>query len=391
MEIWHKAFPELYGDNPYGKASIAVNADTNEWSCHQSDIVNKYGAKLIWESSTPQKTVDGTLNFNEIDPYSIKITQTKNTTTFDQNCPDTAEECKLVKKYGIRDSSGALRGTQENDYLLCPVILSDEVIEYQLKSYYEKKETICYDGVAIRNFDQTFASYGLSHDVIKTVSPYVLYTDNDDQEYINSYCGMFKILKKLENDSPKGFIVESHKIYPQSAQFIGSVLYKHRRREQYSIFQDPDKIGLWNTRFSLGSKVISLMDELGSDYKEDWMCTAPVIGAMVTGIKYRETENIWQNYSALFTYLNASYDRYGTLFNDIFDDATYMANGDSRVEENPFFYFAVYCKNDGSNCYANFVHSKNANTKYYIKMKDTDATCNTKQGDGVSCTKLEGR
>ena len=156
------------------------------------------------------------------------------------------------------------------------------------------------DGVAIRKFDQTFASFGLSHDIIKTVSPYVLYTDNGDKEYINSYCGMFKILNKLQNDSPKGFIVESHKVYQQSAQFIGSVLYKHKRLEQYTIFQDPDKVGLWNTRFSLGSKVISLMDELGSDLREDWMCTAPVVGAMVTGIKYRTAENIWQNYSVLY-------------------------------------------------------------------------------------------
>ncbi|EAY14812.1 hypothetical protein TVAG_219960 [Trichomonas vaginalis G3] len=243
MEVWHQAFPDLYGINPYGKSSIAISPNTTNWN---SEMVTKYGGKLLWGSNN--KYNKETKNFYEMNPFAIILYN-------DTNQKYNSKEYDLIKSYGVSyDNNGyyfALESCENyNDYL---VVLSDAVREYHIERFKEMNNKYNFSGIAIRNFDTTlmgnictngknYASYKPMGN-IDSIIPYAL-LDGDDNETFNYQWGLLKLLEELHEYSPDGFLVECKNVHPQLAQYVGSVLYRMQNTEQYSAYTYENKIGL---------------------------------------------------------------------------------------------------------------------------------------------------
>ncbi|EAY18970.1 hypothetical protein TVAG_147150 [Trichomonas vaginalis G3] len=67
LEVWHQAFPDLYGINPYGKSTICKYPNISNWS---PSMVTNYNCKLLWGSD---EKYEGTKNFYEMNPSIIRI------------------------------------------------------------------------------------------------------------------------------------------------------------------------------------------------------------------------------------------------------------------------------------------------------------------------------
>ncbi|EAY20366.1 hypothetical protein TVAG_193420 [Trichomonas vaginalis G3] len=231
LEVWHQAFPDLYGINPYGKSSICKNPNISNWSPF---IVTQYGCKLLWGSD---EKYEGTKNFYEMNPSIIRIYTNTN--------KKQTKENYLKDKYGVKDKTLKNIIIEETvnykDYL---VDLADEVIDYQLKKYFRRKLKHEYDGIAISRFDLRYMNYNTEY--ADKLTPYLL-CDEEDKKYYSIQCGMLKLLKLLYGDSPDGFLVESFVVHPQFAQYIGSSLYTLNNYADYLAVNHTNKVGLWNT------------------------------------------------------------------------------------------------------------------------------------------------
>lgn len=366
LEKWHLAFSDIYDKHGIGISywftwdyELMYKQDELLKSC----LVNAFWGYYMLEKEPPPRIKA----FRYYSPSMINNQWVKNDENIEENlrkCPN--ETCKMALEYGIRDIDGKLRyydnGTTGSS---CFFLISTE----KKKQYQEEMKKLMdkykFTGIAFDGFGRYDASY-TDKEMPLDIYPYKILDDkNNNAEFYSLYNGALDLLKSFKQYAPNGFWINAGTTPPNVVQHIaltGSERYFNKNEFTHS------RDGLWNHRFSLGSRPMTILDlSYGNQYVESAFCYCAAVGCVPSVDHYDKSQTIWYN-ETIRKQMTAYFDVWKPIYEEMHNDTTFMANANGQVDGGNYTdEWGSFCKKNGY-CYVAFVPSEK-NKEYRVKVE----------------------